>query len=826
MKTCLGFLLVVLAMFSNLANAEESFQLNISAGELSAALNELALQAGVALHFDPSAVKGKTTEGLKGSFSLRKGFETLLKSTGLMVSEAGGAYFIEQPLVSASNELMLDSLEVYASDLAHTEIYQSPSSVSKLDLQQLEQATLRDTADVFQSVAGVITAQSRQDPGVSINIRGVQDFGRINVMIDGARQNYQRSGHGSNGSVYVDPLMLSGVDIEKGPVATLGGAGAIGGVVNFTTLDFKDLVKPENKSGSKVSITRGDNEFNFYGSLATAHKLTEDTELVVALSRKEIGAFEKGQEGGNAGKAPGETAFDDVSEFTDQQHWSGLLKLRQVLNENQALQFSYLGFSSEFEEGDDSASNNNLEATSKSELTNETYRLAHTWQSDNDWWDLKSAFYFNKTSNKQFQSDSGDDSDPYGEFELRYETNTLGISSENLSLFNSDSLASEFSLNTGVEVYQDKTNPKAVRQTEGTGDPNWFTGATPEGVRTVGGLFTQLNWSHNSGVAMLLGMRYDHYRLSGGGEINTGFIVNPPAVTPTRTYLYTDFSVSRNEGFYSPSLTLSYQLVDALQFYVSSSQGARPPSITESLLSSMHVGNSFPFYPNPGLKAERSYNREAGFNLMLEGFFNSHSFWLKGAVFENSVKNLITQARVMRPTSVEEDGTLAYVNAYGYTQYRGSELQADYDSPYFFAELSLSKVFTDPAANGYNQFPLGSLVGFPEPPFGQPGKAGLGYIPAPLHSGSLTIGGKAFEQSLRIAMRLRGQDNQGYGGRQIQDMVDWKVVDFWAKYNWDDNLSLRLAIDNVNDRNYAESNGTSFWVSPGRTTTLNLTFRF
>jgi heme acquisition protein HasR len=90
-------------------------------------------------------------------------------------------------------------------------------------------------------VPGVYTSQSRQPWRVSVNIRGLQDFGRVNVMIDGTRQNYQQSGHGSNGSVYLDPELLGGVDIAKGASSTVGGAGMIAGIVNFRTLEVADL---------------------------------------------------------------------------------------------------------------------------------------------------------------------------------------------------------------------------------------------------------------------------------------------------------------------------------------------------------------------------------------------------------------------------------------------------------------------------------------------------------------------------------------------------------------------------------------------------------
>ena len=52
-------------------------------------------------------------------------------------------------------------------------------------------------SDVFQGVPGVEVQEDADEPSSAINIRGLQDFGRVNVMIEGARQNFQRSGHGA-----------------------------------------------------------------------------------------------------------------------------------------------------------------------------------------------------------------------------------------------------------------------------------------------------------------------------------------------------------------------------------------------------------------------------------------------------------------------------------------------------------------------------------------------------------------------------------------------------------------------------------------------------
>ena len=86
--------------------------------------------------------------------------------------------------------------------------------------------------------------QRADDPGMAVNIRGMQDFGRVAVVIDGARQNFQRTGHQADGLVYMEPELLAGVDVVRGPVANIYGSGAIGGVVSMRTIDSHDILQP------------------------------------------------------------------------------------------------------------------------------------------------------------------------------------------------------------------------------------------------------------------------------------------------------------------------------------------------------------------------------------------------------------------------------------------------------------------------------------------------------------------------------------------------------------------------------------------------------
>ena len=56
---------------------------SIAAGDLSQALNSLAEQAGLALAFDPALTRGKSSNGLNGSFSTSQALARLLQGTGL-----------------------------------------------------------------------------------------------------------------------------------------------------------------------------------------------------------------------------------------------------------------------------------------------------------------------------------------------------------------------------------------------------------------------------------------------------------------------------------------------------------------------------------------------------------------------------------------------------------------------------------------------------------------------------------------------------------------------------------------------------------------------
>ena len=106
---------------------------------------------------------------------------------------------------------------------------------------------------------GVWLQDRGDEPSTSINIRGLQDFGRVAVVVDGARQNYQRTGHFANGSFFLNPELIGGIDIVRGPTANIYGSGAIGGVASFRTKDIQDVVRPGERWGVDINNVFGTN---------------------------------------------------------------------------------------------------------------------------------------------------------------------------------------------------------------------------------------------------------------------------------------------------------------------------------------------------------------------------------------------------------------------------------------------------------------------------------------------------------------------------------------------------------------------------------------
>src|SRR6186713_1587818 len=146
----------------------------------------------------------------------------------------------------------LDTITVAASKTEERAI-DALAPVSVVTLEQIQGRQASTVGDLLYNVPGVWVQNRGDEPSTSINIRGLQDFGRVAVVVDGARQNYQRTGHFANGSFFLNPELIAGIDIVRGPTANIYGSGAIGGVASFRTKDIEDVVRPGERWGVDLS---------------------------------------------------------------------------------------------------------------------------------------------------------------------------------------------------------------------------------------------------------------------------------------------------------------------------------------------------------------------------------------------------------------------------------------------------------------------------------------------------------------------------------------------------------------------------------------------
>lgn len=95
----------------------------------------------------------------------------------------------------------LPSLKVTASKINHS--YQTPSAVSHIEKDE----TGRDLNEIIRSSPSLFTQHDIGQGGISVNMRGLEGFGRVNTTIDGVSQTFYQTNpaHGWNGNtVYVN----------------------------------------------------------------------------------------------------------------------------------------------------------------------------------------------------------------------------------------------------------------------------------------------------------------------------------------------------------------------------------------------------------------------------------------------------------------------------------------------------------------------------------------------------------------------------------------------------------------------------------------------
>lgn len=146
-------------------------------------------------------------------------------------------------------------------DPTGTDVYEAPASTVVIPLETIERFGHPSPGDVLKGQPGVQVGDVRNGGAIDVNIRGVQGQSRVAVLIDGSQQavNAYRGYAGTQQRSYIDADLLGSITIDKGPGLAPNAAGAVGGVVNMTTLGTDDIVEDGRAFGVRLRGAMSDN---------------------------------------------------------------------------------------------------------------------------------------------------------------------------------------------------------------------------------------------------------------------------------------------------------------------------------------------------------------------------------------------------------------------------------------------------------------------------------------------------------------------------------------------------------------------------------------
>ncbi|MXN17966.1 TonB-dependent receptor [Pseudooceanicola sp. GBMRC 2024] len=196
-----------------------------------------------------------TSPGLTGSYDRAQALGRFLSGTGLIYRIDGDTVTLSRaadPVAAEGDVIQLDQITVSTASGIATTIQDAPASITVIDSETLKAEATRDVKDVLGQVPGLTLTHSTG--GKRVSFRGLPPD-RTLVLIDGKRVNagnafnrlYQEQG-------IFDDIPVDAIDrieVVRGPMSTLYGSDAEGGVINIITK------KPEDVWTGAVSLDLG-----------------------------------------------------------------------------------------------------------------------------------------------------------------------------------------------------------------------------------------------------------------------------------------------------------------------------------------------------------------------------------------------------------------------------------------------------------------------------------------------------------------------------------------------------------------------------------------
>lgn len=686
-----------------------------------------------------------------------KGAQALLY--GVSVVALVSVAMTAQAQTVAQTVQTLDMITVVATKTQEKAI-DALAPVSTLQLGDIQRTQPARLSDVFFGMPSVNFQDRGDEPGTSFNIRGLQDFGRVAVLIDGARQNFQQTGHNANGYVYFEPELLAGADVVRGPTANIYGSGAIGGVVSLRTKDIDDVVAPGERWGVSANAGFKTNGIGMFSSLFSGLRVNPNVDVFGGVVYRSQNNYENGN-----GIEIQNTGVDVTS---------AIAKTTFRPADGHEIKLGGIYYDARFDTGQSMKSYTG-QATNGYSIYNSNvanYTANARWRysrPDDNVWNWDANVYWNRTDSEQVKTahstnaaSGGNNITGFIGDRRFFKLDTFGFDANNTSRFSVGNWTHALTL--GGDAFKDDVN---------TFDPRGAADiTTPSGERTVSGAFVQLKSRYSEWIEAISAVRYDNYSFSGGG-------------------------VSSSGDRFSPKITVGFMPDSGFTPYVSYAEGYRAPSLTETLVNGAHPSGStfsgaftcpdgnlafFCFLPNPNLQPEVGKNKEVGINLKYDNILQAgDSFRGKINAFRNDIDNYI-ELTAFGPCGAPPYGC----NFLNWMQYQnvpsaritGFEFEANYDAGLWFVGL------TGQWLDGENE-----TTGTP-----------LASIPA--NRITTTLGLRSPDRKLLMQVKWAAVSARTDVPSTYIPLESYNLVNFYLGYQPTPDITASFGIDNLLDEYY------------------------
>lgn len=520
----------------------------------------------------------------------------------------------------------------------------TPQAVSTLDQEDIDQTQATTIGDLLEAMPGVNVQGGVGQLGQGFNIRGMgtaigDSDNRILLTVDGVTKFYEQY---RMGALFTEPELYKRVEVLRGPASsTLYGAGALAGVVNFTTKDASDFLGEGDPLAVRLKAATETNAQARTLSGIVAVQPTEGVELLGSYNYRRTDDYKSGN---------GDTV---AASATQSDSW--LVKGRVAIggNKNHAIWASYQDWISDAPQVYDQISAATGNSLMRRRVHDKTAVLGYVN-------DFDGSKIFNVEAQVAYSLSKVHQTEttflgPLAYSDFSYESWQAKV--QNSSEFDLGGDWTTFLILGGQWSTQARRNPRVAL--DGTVTPG--AGTHPEGDMDRYGLYGQLEIVWSDKLTIMPGVRVDWTRLKPGATVVGGARLTDDV---------TDSGVS-------PKLAALYNFTPWFGLFGSVARTVRMPNVDEIFTRSATRPN------NPDLRPEKSDNVELGFTLSFDDMLRKGDrFRAKTTLFQNDVRDLIVNVSAAAGTP--------YFQNINRSRFKGLEVEAEYGIGGFFARGNAS----------------------------------------------------------------------------------------------------------------------------------------